>query len=285
MRLTFHCATTMTADLATDVAAASAAGYKAIEVWAAKLDAYIQDHSIAELARLFADSKVEPAAINSIEFIGFRRDDYPGIQRRCRQLCDIAHEIGSGTLVVVPSPIPYGRGYPASDLFFDWNEVVDEYVAVLQDLAGISAPRGVTLAFEFIGFPWCTVRTPRGALEIVQKAGHDNVGMNFDCCHFYGGGGEMAEIDLLDPSKISTFHLNDMEDIPKEAMTDERRVLPGKGVIPLGEICRRMKQIGYDGDCSIELFRPEYHQWDPYELAVTARQCAVEVLSPYFELD
>ncbi|MBF6595698.1 MAG: hypothetical protein IVW51_14825 [Thermaceae bacterium] len=60
--------------------------------------------------------------------------------------------------------------------------------------------------------------------------------------------------------------------------------LPGKGVAETGEICSRLKAIGFDGACSIELFRPEYWEWNPLDLAKIARNAALEVLSPYFEV-
>jgi ABC-type branched-subunit amino acid transport system permease subunit len=99
----------------------------------------------------------------------------------------------------------------------------------------------VRLAFEFLGFGWCTVRTPRAAFEIVQSTRRDNVGMTVDAAHFYGGGGLMSELDQLDPKRIYAFHLDDLEDTPKEAITDGTRLLPGLGVAPLNEICARLK--------------------------------------------
>ena len=116
------------------------------------------------------------------------------------------------------------------------------------------------------------------------KVKRDNVGLVIDCAHVYGGGGLLSEIEALDPAKIYAFHLDDLEDGPKEAITDARRVLPGQGVVPLAEICSRLQGIGYDGPCSIELFRPEYWAWDPVELAVKARSAALEVLTPYFKV-
>lgn len=62
-------------------------------------------------------------------------------------------------------------------------------------------------------------------------------------------------------------------------------ILPGEGIIPLNDIFERLKGIGYDGLCSVELFREEYWNWDPYELAKKAHQAATKVLSPYFELE
>lgn len=277
MKLAFHGATTMTSNLETDVAVSAQAGFKALEVWAAKLDRYLAAHTLAELKALFADQGILPLAINSIEFIAFRGSEYAGVQARLHELGRIAQVIGCPTVVVVPSPLP-AREMP-------WSEVVAEYVRVLRDLSDIARPYGVRLSFEFLGFGWCSVRTPRAAFEIVQKCDRDNVGMTVDAAHFFTGGGLLDELDQLDPERIFAFHLDDLEDMPKEAVTDATRLLPGLGVVPLDDICARLQRIGYDGSCAVELFRPEYWGWDPRELAIRAREAAVKVLSPYFEIE
>lgn len=275
MLLAFHGATTMPQDLETDVAVTAAAGFRALEVWAAKVDRYLADHTPAELNALFVNAGVRPLTINSIEFIAFRpTDEYAAIRARCRALSRIAQAIGCPTVVVVPSPTP-DRNLP-------WAEVQAEYVRVLRDLAAIAGEYDVRLSFEFLGFGWCSVRTPRAAAEIVAATARANVGLTVDAAHFYAGGGLLEELEALDPARIFTFHLDDLEDTPKEAITDATRVLPGHGVVPLGEICRRLQAIGYDGPCSIELFRPEYWAWDPHELAAKARAAALRVLTPYF---
>jgi 2-keto-myo-inositol isomerase len=127
------------------------------------------------------------------------------------------------------------------------------------------------------------VRTPRGAREIIEKAGRDNVGMVVDIAHFYIGGGLISEIEALDPKMIFAFHLDDVEDVSKEGYTDASRVIPGRGVAPVQEVCAALKKIGYDGPCSIELFRPEYWAWDPQELALQVRAASEKVLRPYFD--
>jgi 2-keto-myo-inositol isomerase len=277
MLLAFHGATTMTCDLETDIAVTAQAGFKALELWSAKMDRYLAGHSLADLKGLLVGKGVAPLAINSIEFIGFRGGEYAQIQARCRELSRMAQAIGCPTVVVVPSPTP--------DRNLQWSEVVDEYVRVLRDLSDIAGEHGIRLSFEFLGFGWCSVRTPRAAFEIVQAVNRANIGMTIDAAHFYGGGGLMNEFDALDPARIFAFHLDDLEDVPKEAITDGVRLLPGLGVVPLGEICARLRRIGYDGSCSIELFRPEYWQWDPKDLAVKSRAAAIKVLSPHFQIE
>jgi 2-keto-myo-inositol isomerase len=277
MKLAFHGATTMTSDLETDIAVSAGAGFKGLEVWTAKMDRYLMTHSLDDLHALFVDHNVQPLALNSIEFIAFRGAEYSQIQTRLHELGKIAQIIGCPTIVVVPSPLPSRE--------MSWTEVVDEYVKVLCDFSDIALQYDVRLSFEFLGFGWCSVRTPRAAFEIVQKCDRDNVGMTVDAAHFYGGGGLLSELDRLDPRRIFAFHLDDLEDTPKEAITDATRLLPGLGVVPLDDICARMKRIGYDGSCAIELFRPEYWNWDPQKLAVSARESALKILSPYFEIE
>jgi len=109
--------------------------------------------------------------------------------------------------------------------------------------------------------------------------------MNFDSCHFYAGGGLLDEMNQINPKKLITFHINDLENVPKEAITDSKRLMPGLGSIPLNAICSKLSQIGYNGVCTVELFRPEYWEWDPHELAKKCYESAVEVVSPYFSLE
>ena len=278
MLLGFHGATTMTSNLETDVAISRAAGYKGLELWSDKVDTYLESHSPAELKALFVDNGIAPLSINALVFVGFRGDEYPQIQQRCQALCEIAAAINCPMIVTVPSPTETRWQLP-------WSEVVAEYVTVLRDLAGIAAPYGTRLSFEFLGFGWCTVRTPRGAYEIVKLVDRPNVGMTVDCAHVYAGGGLAEEIDHLDPAKIFAFHLDDLEDTAKEAITDNTRVFPGLGVIPLHDLCERMRRIGYNDTCSIELFRPEYWEWAPLEVAKTARSTALAILSPHFSVE
>ena len=277
MKLGFHGATTMTSDLETDVEISAAAGFKGLEVWATKMDTYLTTHSVEELRDLFVNNAVQPLAINSIEFIGFRGDEYPWIQKRCAELSQLAQSIGCPTIAVVPSPTP--------DRNILWPQVVDEYVAVLRDLGAIAAGFNIHLAFEFLGFGWCSVRTPRGAWEIVQKTDRDNVGLIIDAAHFFAGGAQLMELEHLDGKRIFAFHIDDLEDTPREAISDATRVFPGYGVVPLEKICAILRAIGYDGHCSVELFRPEYWQRDPLAVAHEAKASALKVLSPYFTVE
>jgi len=69
MKLALNGATTMKADLATDIRAASSAGYDYLEIWAAKLREFLKTRSLADLRALFEGHSIKPYSINSIEHI------------------------------------------------------------------------------------------------------------------------------------------------------------------------------------------------------------------------
>jgi len=277
MRLAINGATTMKATLPQDIAAAGAAGFKGLEIWAAKMDAYLETGSIEELKALFDQADVQPASINSIEFITFRPpEEYEVIKARCQELCELARALDCDKIVVVPSPTPEGVA---------WEEIKDESVRVLRELSQVAAPYGVQLAFEFLGFSWCSVRTLGQCWEIVQETDRPNIGLVIDTCHFYAGGSELHTIEGMNPLKILIFHINDVEQRPLATIEDAHRLLPGEGVIPLDDILIRLKQIGFDGLCSIELFRPEYWERDAGELAQAARVATLEIVGSHFEVE
>jgi len=277
MLLAINGATTMKATLPEDITAASKAGFKALEIWAAKMDVYLEANSIEELKALFDGAGLQPASINSIEFITFRPpEEYEEIKASCLELCGLAQALGCDKIVVVPSPTPEGVG---------WDEIQGESVRVLRELSKVAELYGVKLAFEFLGFSWCSVRTLDQCWKIVQEADRANIGLVIDTCHFYAGGSELHSIEEVDPSKIFIFHMNDVEERPLDTIEDAHRLLPGEGVIPLGDILGRLKQIGFDGLCSIELFRPEYWERDPAELAAAARAATLAIVENHFEVE
>lgn len=262
MLLGFNGATTMRASLEQDVQAAGAAGFKALEIWAGKMNHYLQTHSLDDLWALFTSHGIRPVSINSIEHITFQGERYADIQEQCQRYSEIAAAIGCDKIVVVPSPTPPG---------VTWADIKRESIRVLGDLAEIAAAHNVKLAYEFLGKPDCSVHTLAQCWEIVQEADLPNVGLVLDTFHFYAGGSTLDSILAVNAEKIYIFHINDAEDRPRKTLTDAYRLLPGEGVIPLSDILAHLRTIGFDSLCSVELFRPAYWKRNAQELATDAR--------------
>jgi 2-keto-myo-inositol isomerase len=273
MKLALNGATTMKAELRTDILAAQAAGFDYVEIWAAKLHNYLvnESGSVADLRRLFQASAVEPLSINSIEHITFRSEtDYAKIRNECEELSSIAAAIECPYVVVVPGKTPANA--PTRE------EVIAESVRVLAELGEIAGSHGVSLAFEFLGQTDCSVQTLDLANEIVERVARPNIGLVIDSFHFYAGGSTIEMIETLDPDRLFIFHINDAEDLPCEQLQDSHRLLPGLGILPLPEILKAFKRIGYDRVASVEIFRPEYWERDPFEFARDAKSALKTVL-------
>jgi 2-keto-myo-inositol isomerase len=102
--------------------------------------------------------------------------------------------------------------------------------------------------------------------------------MVIDTCHFFAGGSTLDSIKTIDARKLAVFHINDVEAMPKEKITDANRLFPGDGVIPLKEIIAAVRAIGYDGVASVEIFRPEYWAREPGAVAKEAMEKSKRVL-------
>ena len=272
MKLSFNGATTMKADLPTDIRAAAGAGFDYLEIWAAKLRKFLAHNSTADLRKLFDDNRIRPLSINSIEHITFRdAAAYLQIRNECEELCAVAEAIACPYIVVVPGKSPPGG--------LSSYEVIEESVRVLRELASIGERHAVSLAFEFLGQQDCSVQTLELADEIVEKVNRRNIGLVIDSFHFYTGGSTIEMIDALDPKRLFIFHIDDAEALPREQLTDAHRLLPGLGTLPLKDIVAAFRRIGYDANASVELFRPEYWERDPFELARQAKAAVDQILN------
>jgi 2-keto-myo-inositol isomerase len=138
------------------------------------------------------------------------------------------------------------------------------------------------LAFEFVGYPNCSVNTFGQAYDIVQAADRDNVGIVLDCFHFHAMNSRLEDLRQADPNKIFVFHIDDCEDLPVGALRDHHRVWPGHGCVDLDAILGTLKEIGYREMVSVELFRPEYWDWDIERTIRTGIETTESIIRSYF---
>jgi 2-keto-myo-inositol isomerase len=253
-------ATTGTRNLLTDLRAAREAGYQALEIRDTKLQAYLDGGgSLDALRQELSDAGVEAASLNALERSTLALgDERQAVLRRCHRLSEWAAALDCSYVVAVPSPVADAR---------DPERITKVTTDALRALADVAKPYGVHVGFEFLGFAACSVNTLAKARRIVEAVKDPAVGLVIDAFHFYAGGSTWEMLDGLRPEQLFLVHLDDAEGRPRQTLTDAHRLLPGDGVIPLKELVRWLDGVGYRGLYSIELFRPEYYEWDPAELA------------------
>lgn len=140
----------------------------------------------------------------------------------------------------------------------------------------------MSLAFEFVGYPNCSVNTFGQAYEIVKAADRKNVGIVLDCFHFHAMGSRFEDLEAADAKKIFILHLDDSEDLPVGAARDNNRLMPGEGAVDLKRILSTLKRLGYDSMVSIELFRPEYRTGRTRRTSAFAMRRPAKRLRPFF---
>jgi 2-keto-myo-inositol isomerase len=270
MLLGFNGATTLTADLATDIRASKSAGYECLEIWAPKLLGYFTNGSLADLRRVLRRAGLPVASLNSVERVTFQ--DPSGHERMLQdftRFCRVASALGGATVIAVPSPKPKGMTRAGMEA---------ETVRVLRQLGAIAARHKVRVALEFLGFADCSVNTLEACWRVVKKVNRTNVGLVLDTFHFYAGNSSLRSIAALDSRKVFMVHLNDVMPGPRVRLHDARRLYPGDGVLPLTPILQALRATGYAGPFSVEIFQPRYWRQDPRQVAATAYKKARAVL-------
>ena len=270
MLLSWNGETTPNVDLETEIRAAHTVGFGGIEIFVPKLAPYLEKHTARDLGRTLRDANLVPISLNGLESVNMRRrQDFPQVKAECARLAKIAAECGCRDIVIVPDPRPQGM----SDA-----DVITQSADEVRELADTAAPFGVTLAFEFLAPANCSVRTLALARKIVERAAHPNLGIVFDTFHFFVGGSAQAEINAAATRWIRLVHINDVEDKPRETLTDADRLLPGEGVLPLDAMLRGLAANGYDGAYSLEVMRPAYRAREIGEYMADARAKVEAVL-------
>ncbi|ALC83571.1 MULTISPECIES: 2-keto-myo-inositol isomerase [Bacillus] len=277
MKLCFNQATTLeNSTLAKDLEICNRHGYDYIEIRTMdKLPEYLRENTIEDLANFFHTHHIKPLALNALVFFNNRDDDgYQEIISEFKKMVKTANQLGVKYIVAVPL---------VTKEKIRKSEIKGSCVDVLKELSDIADPYDIKIALEFVGHPECTVNTFGQAYDIIQTVDRENVGLVLDCFHFHAMGSAIEDLEKADASKIFILHIDDTEDFPIGFLTDEDRVWPGLGVIDLDRILSTLKEIGYSGVVSVELFRPEYYQLDAEEVISTAKETTMNVVSRYYD--
>ena len=252
-------ATTMPYTLEQDLQAAGKAGFDAVEIWSRKLDTYLQDHDTTELkARLDAHG-LRAASLCPYGLVGFsdNSNELDSIERAS----EVAAAIDCPVLLVCADA-------PPDDM--EWDEAFDTMAATARTYAERAATHGVKIAIEPLGqHPF--IPGPREALEVIARAGHDSLGLMVDFFHYYKSGVPLEDIRAIPTELLLIVHVDDCEDLPPADLTDQHRVYMGEGVLPLKDMMGVLREKGYAGALSVEIFREEYWEKDPMEISAAAK--------------
>ncbi|HNS50748.1 MAG TPA: sugar phosphate isomerase/epimerase family protein [Anaerolineae bacterium] len=269
MLLGLHTGTILHTNVMTDVRVARETGYDAIELTVPKLVRYLDaGYGAEELLGALGNLKL--TMLNS--FLHIERQGVESrceLREQCERLCRVAQALGCPTVQVVA--LNGLRDDP-------WAEVRCKVGRSLTELADIAVRYGVRLALEPVTFT--PLRTLSQALEVLDVAARDNVGLCLDTFHLWTGGTSWEEVAVLDPALIAVAHISDVMPRQGAEWSDaDRDVLPGDGILPLADGIAAIRATGYDDVWCVEMMGDHHWEWDPFVLAKELEVRARRLLS------
>jgi sugar phosphate isomerase/epimerase len=172
----------------------------------------------------------------------------------------LARDLGAPGISLEPGgPLPAGMGRAAAmDLFREG----------LRRVLPLAEECGVNLLVE--PEPHLLIERPEEFEELVAGFSHPRLGLNFDIGHFYCVGVDPADAARRLAPHIRHVHLEDIA-----PSREHRHLVPGRGAIDLVRVLGALRDRGYNGWVTVELY--------PYE--AQAREVAEEAfqyLSKHF---
>jgi 2-keto-myo-inositol isomerase len=242
--------------LVADLELAARTGYQGVELWVHQLDEYEKSGgTLGDLGKRIQDLGLRiPDAIAFFEWLvndGGRRAKGLEEARRCM---DRLQKIGCARMAAPPAGKVEGVELMAA---------AERY----RELLVVGDQTGVAPILEVWGFAPVISRLSQAAL-VAMEAGHPRAAILPDVFHLYKGGSGLDSIRYLSGDSIGIFHMNDYPaNPPRQEIRDAQRVFPGDGVAPLRKLFQDLRQIGYRGMLSLELFNPDYYKRPAAEVA------------------
>jgi sugar phosphate isomerase/epimerase len=241
---------------------AARAGYDAIEPWISEIDAYVESGgTLSDLKSRIADSGLTvESAIGFFEWIVDDETKRAAALQQAARDMEMLAQIG-GKRIAAP---PMG----ATDVSnLNLLQSAERYRTLLE----IGDKTGVVPQVEVWGFSQSLNRLGEAAL-IAIESGHPDACILADVYHLYKGGSPLEGLKVVRGAAMHVFHVNDYPAIAPAQIKDEDRVYPGDGIAPLTPIFNTLREIGFHGFLSLELFNASYWQQDAATVVQTGLQ-------------
>ena len=246
---------------------AIAAGFDAIEPWDSELKDYEDNGgNLKVLGKKIRDHGLfVPSMIGLWGCMPENEEAFQKSLPETRNRLRMASEIGCEFAQAIPNKV--GKNY-------DTKFVASCYRRILE--IGLKE-YNINPALVFVEmFP---MKTLGQATAVVLDADHPKAKIIPDVFHMYISEGGFSGMKQLNGDMFAIFQFNDApKNMKLEDMQDKHRVYPGDGILPLEDILKDLKQIGFNRCISLELYNPLYHSQDPLTVAKTGLEKTLKVI-------
>lgn len=232
---------------------ASKAGYTGVEPWIGEVDQHVKGGgTLKDVAQ-----RVKDLGLTVESFIAFPEWIVDDDAKRAKGLdeakrcMDIVREIGGKRIAAPPAGAQNTAG-------LDLMKAAERYRALLE----LGDTCGVVPMAEVWGFSKTLGRLSEAVMVAIQSR-HPKACVLGDVYHLYRGGSDYEGLKLLGANSMFAIHMNDYPAEPaRDKLTDAHRVYPGDGIAPFDTILRDLRDIGFRGALSLELFNRDYWKQD-----------------------
>ena len=234
-------------DLVDAINAAAKAGFQAIEPWVMEIDSYAsKGGALNDLRKRIADAGLTVEDV--IAFNSFLEDDdarratsMEGLKRDM----DKVAQIGGKRIAAPP-----GKGGTTVSL----GNAARYYRAALE----LGEQMGVQPLLELWGTHPVLGPLSHG-IYVTVAAGRADASLLLDVFHLYKSGTPFPGLRQISGAPLHLIHFNDYPlAADSSSLNDSNRVYPGDGVAPLQQILRDLRDNGFRGHLSLELFNRDY---------------------------
>jgi sugar phosphate isomerase/epimerase len=234
-------------DIVGVVTAASKAGFHAVEPWIQELDAYTsKGGNLKDLGKRIADLGLVVA--NAIAFNSIAVDDDTARAAAMEKLktdMDKVAQIGGTRIAAVPG----NARTPIS---------LDNVAKYYREALELGEKMGVQPLCELWGTHPVLGPLSHG-IYVTVAAGRPDASLLLDVFHLYKSGTAFTALKQINGAALHVLHVNDYPQVADSStLNDSNRIYPGDGVAPYKEIFRDLRDNGFRGYLSLELFNKDY---------------------------
>jgi len=280
-------------DIVAEIAIAAKAGYHAIEPWTTELDAYVQKGgTLKDLGQRIKDAGL--VVENVIAFNSWLSDDdatrAAGMET-IKVNMDKAAQIGAKHIATTPgggggggrggraaggaAQPAAGAGGGAAPGGVAPGAAAPARGPAPQPAAPVSLDNAAKYYRDALALgrtmgvlPLCELWSSNAVLGplshgiyVATATGDPDASLLLDIIHLYRSGTAFEGLRQINGASLHVFHVNDYPKADDPArITDAQRVYPGDGIAPLDTIFRALRDNGFRGYLSLELFNQDYYK-------------------------
>ena len=242
--------------LRTKLRAIADAGFEHVEIFESDLLACPEP--VAVVGAMLRDQGLTCAAFQPFrDFEGMPARLRARVFDRAERKFDVMQELGADLVLVSSNVSPESLG--------ERDRIVEDF----RELGDRAAARGLRVGFEALA--WGRhIQDHRRAWEIVREVNHPAVGLVLDSFSSLARKEPIDSLRSIDPAKLFHVQIADAPSLSMDPLSWSRhfRCMPGQGDLPLVEYVTALRDIGYRGVLSLEIFNDRFLAGSAVDIAV-----------------